>query len=1290
MRHSGVRSVFESRTRNLLVRLLTVLLCGLPAWCQFTGVLTQHNDVARTGQNLYETALTPQNVGSGSFGKLFSYSVDGQIYAQPLYVPSVTIPNQGTYNVVYIATENDSVYAFDADGTVATPLWQASFINPSLGVTPVPCQKEGQQGLDDKCGIYPVYGITATPVIDPTSNTMYLVARTLENGVAFQRLHALDITTGQEKFSGPVVIQASVPGVGDDSKKGMVPFDPLRDIQRAGLLLLNGNVYIGWAGAAHGWIMAYNAQTLAQVAAFNTTPNAEYGGVWQSDNGLAADTNGNIYAAVGDAVFDANVGGVDYGDTLLKLNSNLQVIDYFTPLDQACRKAKDKDLGSAGPMLLPTQPGNIPNELIIAGKGGSPCDFFGTLVASPIYLLNQSSLGQYNPSQDQDLETVVGSTSGYFASPAYWQGASSTSVYMAGVNWSNGGDPLKMYSVTNGLISSAPVAQSSNIFPVGGTPSISANGTSDGIVWAVERQDILSTQPGSLPAILYAYDATNVGVTLYSSAQVPQRDQGGCGNKFQTPTIANGKVYVGTQNELDVFGLLNNQGSNPTVFLPDPCIVFGPIGVGESSRKKSLTLENTGTAPLSITNINLAGPAAGDFSVSNNCHHSVPAGGSCTIFVSFTPSATEVRSAFVMISDNAPGSPHNIALTGKTMPAGSLTVTPSSIDFGNITVEENSPASPVTVTNSGNNEIVFTGINISGANPNDFSQTNNCPSPLPSQGSCQVNITFTPIQKGTRNGTLMLADSAVGSPQSVTLSGNGVSPVVVLQPTSLTFSAQNVGQSSSPQVVKLTNTGRGSLNISSITITGSDPSDFSETNNCGSVVSPGAHCTITTTFTPTYAGQRSAAITIADNGGKSPQNVPLSGTGNAAEVSLSPNNINFSGQEVGTSSAPVPVTLTNAGNETLTITSITSSAGFSQTNNCGSSVPAQSNCTINVTFTPTVMGQFQGQVLVTDNAPDSPEQVSLTGVGVAPQVSLAPGNLVFTAQDIFSTSAQQTVTLTNTGTATLLFTSIVAAGDYQQTNNCGTSLPAGGNCSIYVTFTPSILGSDNNSLTFTDNALDSPETVPLSGTGVTSSLSFSPSSLSFGPQAVGTTSPPQNITLTNLGASTLNISSIVSSNSDFSESDNCVPSVPAGGFCTLSITFTPSQSNPENGNITITDSAPDSPQLLSLNGNGTVPAVALVPANLNFGNQAVGTTSAPQSATLTNVGTGPLNLAPMVAVNADYAQSNNCAATLNPGDSCTIVVTFTPSISGPDPGTISVPDNAPANPQQLILSGNGS
>lgn len=634
----------------------------------FAGVFTQHNDLVRSGQNLQETTLTARNVNFTHFGKLFSYPVDNQIYAQPLYVPNVLIPGLGVHNVVYVATEGDSIYAFDADGLSPTVLWSENFTNPGNGVTTISCTKSGLV-----CNVYPTTGITGTPVIDPATETMYVLVRTAEVSGSttnyVQRLHALDITTGAEKLGGPVVIGGSVKGTGAGSSRGTVLFNTLHDDQRPGLVLANGNVYIGWAGNAHGWVMAYDAQTLNQTAIFNTTPNGTLGGVWQSGNGFAVDSNGDLYLATGDGTFDANTGGGDYGDTVIKLSPTLQVLDYFTPMDQNCRFTpppnNDLDLGSGGPMVLPPQGGSFPDEFVHSGKGGSPCDLFGGNFAVPIYLLNQDSLGGYNPNQDQNIQTIAGTPHGYWGSPAYWQSTGAAYVYYSGqTTESGGGDNLKQYTIADGALSTAPVAQSSNLFPVGSTPSISANGTGAGIVWAIERTDILSAAPGNHESVLYAYDATNVAHTLYNSRQSLQRDATGCGVKFQTPTIANGKVYVATQNELDVFGLLPANPSTPVPSMSNPCLSFTGT-VGQTSPAQTTKLTNLGPGNLTISSVSMLGLNPTEFKATNNCGKSLAVNKNCTITITFTATVSKIpQQAYLQINDNAIGGALTVQLIG--------------------------------------------------------------------------------------------------------------------------------------------------------------------------------------------------------------------------------------------------------------------------------------------------------------------------------------------------------------------------------------------------------------------------------------------------------------------------------------------------------------------------------------------------------------------------------------------------------------------------------------------------
>jgi len=495
-----------------------------------------HNDLGSTGQNLNETVLTPTNVNQTLFGKLFSYPLDGAAYAQPLYVSNVQIFG-GTHNVVYVATEHDSVYAFDADGGATAPFWSVNFTNASAGITTVPYTDLGG-GLGP---IVPEVGITGTPVIGPKSGTLFVVAMTKENGSYVHKLHALDITNGKERSGSPVVIQASVAGTGSGSSGGQIAFQSLYQLQRAGLLLLNGTVYIAFAsfddkGPYHGWILGYDASSLKQVTVWNDTPNGQKGGIWLSGASLSADSAGNIFAIAGNGTFDANNGGPDYGDSFLKLTPNggtLSVSDYFTPFDQQNLAANDIDVGSAGFTLLPDQPGAVTHMGVSAGKSGK------------IYLLNRDNLGKFQSGSDsqivQSIPTALGSAANDndYSTATHWQG----NIYFIG-----NGDVVKQFQLTNGQLSTTPVAQGSQQYGYpGGNMSISANGGSGGILWTIEAGGI---------NILHAYDATDVSNELYNSNQAGARDKFGAAARFTVPTVINGKVYVAGKTELAAFGLL--------------------------------------------------------------------------------------------------------------------------------------------------------------------------------------------------------------------------------------------------------------------------------------------------------------------------------------------------------------------------------------------------------------------------------------------------------------------------------------------------------------------------------------------------------------------------------------------------------------------------------------------------------------------------------------------------------------------------------------------------------------
>jgi hypothetical protein len=505
---------------------------------QHTDVVTYKSDLARTGQNLTETVLTLSNVNATSFGKLRFLSVDGNVDAQPLYLSALTVQG-ATHNVVFVATENDSVYAFDADSGAV--LWHVSVLPGGETVDDLPLYGCGQ--------VTPTIGITATPVIDRSAGAngiIYVVAmsKTTASSSYHQRLHALDVTTGAELLNGPVDISATYPvGVGTTT------FDPAQYEERAALLLSRGVIYTSWTSHCDvppysGWVIAYSQSTLARTAVFNAAPNSGGAGpaIWMSGGGPAADSTGNVYLLTANGAFETaldshgfpNQG--DYGNSFLKLSTAggaLTVADYFTMYNEVSESNADQDLGSGGILLLPdlTDSGGAVRHLAVgAGKDGN------------LYVVSRDSLGKFSSSSNniwQQLTGVFGG--GIFSTPAYFNGT----LYYGPV-----GAALTAFAVKNAQLSSAPSSITANTFTYPGTsPAVSANGTSDGIIWAHEN---------STPAVLHAYDAGNLGHELYNSSQASGgRDQFGAGNKFITPMIADGKVFVGTQGGVAVFGLLH-------------------------------------------------------------------------------------------------------------------------------------------------------------------------------------------------------------------------------------------------------------------------------------------------------------------------------------------------------------------------------------------------------------------------------------------------------------------------------------------------------------------------------------------------------------------------------------------------------------------------------------------------------------------------------------------------------------------------------------------------------------
>jgi uncharacterized repeat protein (TIGR01451 family) len=543
-------------------------------------VLTWHNDNARTGQNLQETVLTPANVNTSSFGRLFTISVDQRVDAQPLYVPSLAIPNQGTHNVLFVVTEHDSVYAFDAD--TGTQLWHVSLL------------LSGEAPSDDRgCGqVSPEMGITSTPAIDlqmGPHGTMYVVAMSKNGSTYHQRLHALDLTTGAEEFGGPVAVQATYPGNGDGSVGGVLTFDPKQYKERAGLLIWNGTVYTSWASHCDffpytAWVIGYNEASLSRASVLNLTPNGSDGSVWAAGAGPAADAGGNIYLLIANGTFDTTLNGSgfpnngDYGNAFVKIaTGGVSVADYFTMSNTAMESSQDQDLGSGGAMLLPSLNDNQghPRDLAVgAGKDAN------------IYVVDRAGMGKFNANTNaiyQELPSGVTHLGSVFSSPAWFNGT----LYYGAVN-----DTLKAFAFSNGMFGTIPASHTALSFPYpGATPSISANGTANGIVWAAENGG---------PAVLHAYDATNLATELYNSNQAPNnRDHFGTGNKFIVPTVVNGKVYVGTTNGVGVFGLLSISAS-PLLGISKTH--SGDFVQGQQNATYTVTISNaTGAATTSGT-----------------------------------------------------------------------------------------------------------------------------------------------------------------------------------------------------------------------------------------------------------------------------------------------------------------------------------------------------------------------------------------------------------------------------------------------------------------------------------------------------------------------------------------------------------------------------------------------------------------------------------------------------------------------------------------------------------------
>jgi hypothetical protein len=514
----------------------TLTVNAIPIAANKTDVTTYHYDNLRTGQNLNETALTLANVNQTKFGLLGSYAVDGRVDGQPLFLGSVNIPGKGMKNVLYVVTEHDSVFAFDADGNsggASTALWTTSVLG------------SGETPSDDRgCGqVSPEIGITSTPVIDRSRNAIYVVAMSKDSkGNYIHRIHGLDLTTGKELFGGPTAIAATYPGTGANSSNGSVVFDPIKYKERPGLLQVGAAIYTTWGSHCDsapytGWVMSYSADTLKQVSVLDVVPNGNDGGIWMSGAAPAADAAGNVYFIVGNGDFGTALSTSGFpangncGNCFAKVSAGppIKLLDYFTPLNTVSESNADTDFGSGGPLLLPDlkdATGATRHLAVGAGKDGQ------------VYVLDRDNMGKFNASKNAVYQQTTLAT-GVFSKPSYFN----NTVYYGGVS-----NSLRAYPITAAKLPATAASRTGTTFGYPGTsPTISANGTSNGIVWAVENAS---------PAVLHAYDATNLATELYNSSQAAAGRDNFAANKYITPVVTNGRVFVGTPNSVAVFGLL--------------------------------------------------------------------------------------------------------------------------------------------------------------------------------------------------------------------------------------------------------------------------------------------------------------------------------------------------------------------------------------------------------------------------------------------------------------------------------------------------------------------------------------------------------------------------------------------------------------------------------------------------------------------------------------------------------------------------------------------------------------
>ncbi len=876
------------------------------------------------------------------------------------------------------------------------------------------------------------------------------------------------------------------------------------------------------------------------------------------------------------------------------------------------------------------------------------------------------------------------------------------------------GSPHLLPLTGTGTIASLGIAPPSVTFgsrPIGTTSSptvVTLTNTGNGVltisaiaVTGAQAGDFALTGLPALPATLQSNASATFSVTFTPTGTGPRSasvsiTDNGTGNPHSVP-------LAGTAT-----------AAGPGIDIAPASIPFGNQLVGTTSANSQVTISNPGNQNLTITSIALGGANPGDYHLTNAAVPITVAPNTNTVVqVSFSPQGAGSRPATVIITDNAPGSPHTVALTG-TGTAPQISVTPPNLDFGTQPVGSPTAPSTLTITNLGTAPLTISTLQISGANAASFSLNTppTLPVTVPPAGMVLVRVVFTPAAQGANAATLTITHNASGNPTTVALTGTGANSGagISISPAggTLSFGSVNVGTTSASKPIILSNTGNGNLVITALAVSGANASEFVVTSgNLPITIGPSSSVVLSTTFTPAGGGTRTATLKITDNATGSPQSMILTGTGVIVgpAISLSPSPVVFANQLYNTTSAAIPVTISNPGTTNLVISSLTKSGPNAAEFSFGSpalpiTVAAGGTATLNLTFTPNSAGSKSATISFADNAPATPQTLSLSGTGTSPVIAINPPSLAFGDQQALATSAPLPIAISNTGNGNLIITALSASPAQFQFTSAALpiTVPPGGNTTVNVTFTPAQMGQISGNLNITSNAPGSPHSAGLTGNGTSAAITFSPSPLTFGSQLINTTSAASSVTITNSGTISLTITALTVTGANASDFALTAPQLPItvlpNASTSVSFTFKPTAAGARTANFSVTDNAPGSPHLLTLNGTGTAPVVTFTPPTFAFPDQQVTTTSAATTIQVGNSGNGNLIISAISlggANSGDFAITNGTLPiTVAPGASTPVSVMFTPSAVGARSATLVIASNASTSPNSMNLTGNGT